>query len=917
MVKNRPPARARKAPGQRPARKTEHHAAVLQDRTDEVMLAFVAAGAQAHWESDTEGRVVTDSPSWRAYTGQTVEEMFGYGWLDAIHPDDRAATDRQRQEAVASGGLVNVEFRLRSADGGWRWTNVRAAPLTDSKGRIRKWLGLNFDIAERKKTEEALRASERRLTEVIEGSSDGHFVRDLSQGRHLRSARTNELLGLPALDSKVGLDDWKQFAHADDIPAVEEANADLVSGTRDRAEFSVRVRMPDGAWAWRLVRTKATDRDATGRAIRLAGTVSDVHAQRTAEDALKESQRRLSVVLEGTNDGYWDWFVQSGASVVNRRWREIVGLDAAGAETTQPHETWAKRIHPNDAPLVDGAVARLLSGQSQSMDVEYRLHAADGTWKWARTKGRVVERDGAGQATRVAGTTTDITEFKNLWEQSQRRELLHRAVTASIPNAVVALLDKDLRFVLVTGGGLAALGLTGEDLEAKTAAEFAPDTAAVIEPALRAAFQGLTRRTELNFGGRAYAVHSGPVREADGSVFHIVAAAIDVTELKAAEDALHATLQERGAALAALGRSELLYRAIARHFPNGVLALFDKDLRFLVADGAKPVLTPDPASFQGRTLFDVAPPDVLAHMEPAFRLALRGEPGHARYEAGGRRVELITHPVRDERGEVIMGLAMTQDVTDREALEAQFAVSSRLAAMGTLVAGVAHEINNPLAGELASQGLALDALRELREHLRSGQGGDSDALGRRLDEILELVGDARQGAERIRRIVKDLTLFGRPDPKRNRIRLIDVANSALRWVRAGADRRASVQVEVAGAPEVRASAGQLEQVVVNLVNNAADAIPEGTRGVITIKVGPGGPGMARLDVTDSGTGIDPKVMERVFDPFFTTRQVGKGMGLGLPICHAIVTAHGGTLTAMSTPGKGSTFRVELPVAADA
>jgi signal transduction histidine kinase len=329
------------------------------------------------------------------------------------------------------------------------------------------------------------------------------------------------------------------------------------------------------------------------------------------------------------------------------------------------------------------------------------------------------------------------------------------------------------------------------------------------------------------------------------------------------------------------------------------------------------VLTHDAALFIGKTLFDVASPEVLAQMEPAFRLALGGESGRARYEAGGRRVELVTHPVRDEKGDVVMGLAMTQDVTDREALEAQFAVSSRLAAMGTLVAGVAHEINNPLAGELASQGLALDALRELREHLRSGQGGDSDALGRRLDEILELVGDARQGAERIRRIVKDLTLFGRPDPKRNRIRLIDVANSALRWVRAGADRRASVQVEVAGAPEVRASAGQLEQVVVNLVNNAADAIPEGTRGVITIKVGPGGPGMARLDVTDSGTGIDPKVMERVFDPFFTTRQVGKGMGLGLPICHAIVTAHGGTLTAMSTPGKGSTFRVELPVAADA
>ena len=109
-----------------------------------------------------------------------------------------------------------------------------------------------------------------------------------------------------------------------------------------------------------------------------------------------------------------------------------------------------------------------------------------------------------------------------------------------------------------------------------------------------------------------------------------------------------------------------------------------------------------------------------------------------------------------------------------------------------------------------------------------------------------------------------------------------------------------------------ASPGQIEQVVVNLVTNAANATPKGQHGLIVIRIGPGEPGMARLDVIDRGTGIEPARMGRIFDPFFTEGAVGKGMGLGLAISHAIVTSHGGSLTATSVVGEGSTFRVELP-----
>jgi two-component system, NtrC family, sensor kinase len=166
-------------------------------------------------------------------------------------------------------------------------------------------------------------------------------------------------------------------------------------------------------------------------------------------------------------------------------------------------------------------------------------------------------------------------------------------------------------------------------------------------------------------------------------------------------------------------------------------------------------------------------------------------------------------------------------------------------------------------------------------------------------------------------VVKDLTLFGRPDGNRLPVRLIDVVDSALRWLRVSIEQRATVEVRNRGAPDVMASAGQLEQVVVNLVNNAAQATRTGGQGAIRLTVGPGRPGFARLDVVDAGKGIPPDLVGRIFDPFFSTREEGSGMGLGLPICHAIVEAHGGTIRASSAPGRGSRFRIELPVIAPA
>jgi PAS domain S-box-containing protein len=277
--------------------------------------------------------------------------------------------------------------------------------------------------------------------------------------------------------------------------------------------------------------------------------------------------------------------------------------------------------------------------------------------------------------------------------------------------------------------------------------------------------------------------------------------------------------------------------------------------------------------------------------------------------------------------------------SEREALQALKTAQSRmvetekLASLGQLVAGVAHEINNPLAFVSNNVAVLERDLRDIitliglyRQVERPGDARYSELSGQidwvsqqldldyTLDNIPQLIERTREGLRRIERIVKDLRLFARVDEGEwNEVDLNPGIESSVNMVQ-GYARKKGVQLahELEPLPAVRCRGARVHQVVVNLLMNGIDACAADGNVTIRTRVEPDGQGV-RIEVADTGCGIEPAIRERIFDPFFTTKPIGEGTGLGLSISYGIVQEHHGTIDVQSTPGKGSCFTIRLPL----
>lgn len=258
---------------------------------------LIGSLAQAVWETDAAGVVVKDSPSWRAYTGQTVEAWLGYGWLDAIHPDDRAYAERQWREAIAVRGLVNADFRLAAPDGGWRWTNVRAAPVLDEGGNIEKWAGMNIDIDDRKRTETTLRESESRLRTLFDSIDEGYAELDVILGQDGQVIDWRYVASNAALTRVTGMEAANVIGRliSEIVPNLEPEWGQLytrILKTGEPIRFEQQVASL-GQW-YEVYAARSGGPDS----LRIVVVYNDISARKRAELALRESEERQSFLLK-------------------------------------------------------------------------------------------------------------------------------------------------------------------------------------------------------------------------------------------------------------------------------------------------------------------------------------------------------------------------------------------------------------------------------------------------------------------------------------------------------------------------------------------------------------------------------------------------------------------------------------------
>jgi PAS domain S-box-containing protein len=268
-----------------------------------------------------------------------------------------------------------------------------------------------------------------------------------------------------------------------------------------------------------------------------------------------------------------------------------------------------------------------------------------------------------------------------------------------------------------------------------------------------------------------------------------------------------------------------------------------------------------------------------------------------------------TSRILDDHGRVTGALAMVSDISERRQLQAQLMVADRMASVGLLAAGVGHEINNPLSAAFAM----LDtAILECGELAPQNQGSPGWA------ELTADLAGVREAIVRIRDIVRDLRILSRGDQQRPSlgVELRPIIESAARLAWNEIHHRARLVKHFGDVPPVRGDEQRLGQVFLNLLVNAAHAIPEGNAAAHEIRIATRMAGdQVEIEVRDSGAGMGPEVVRQLFTPFFTTKPVGLGTGLGLSICHRLITSFGGTITVESEVGHGTAFRVRLPAAA--
>jgi len=714
-------------------------------------------------------------------------------------------------------------------------------------------------------------------------------------------------------------EDWVRLAH----PADRERVSDIWrAASTARQDFSLeyRIQQPDGEPRWVLAQL-AVDRDAAGAVVGYVGALSGISAplapvqappasesprgtaRRQIEDELKLIKERYDFATAVGKVGTWDWNPATGELAWSDETFRLMGFEPGSIVPT--YEVYLGLVHPEDRDHLNASVLAALN-ERRPYDLDCRVVLGNGTQLVCHVTGSV-EYAADGRPTRMLGTIQDVTERKHIEDELKLTKERYDFATAvgkvgtwdwNPATGELAWSDETFRLMGFEPGSIAPtyevyLGLVHpEDRDHLNASVLA----ALNE---RRPYD-LDCRVVLGNGTQLVCHVTGSVEyAADGRPTRMLGTIQDVTERKHIEDELKLAKERQRAVL----------DSVLDSMVDGVLML-DRD--GIVTRGNRAAM--DLLEQPGRPLAGASFRDLFTTRDPRpilstgatrdLELVFRG--------TDGAPLPLTANlsPQRTDDGDIHGFVVVLHDDRQLKQAHAQLQVTDRLATMGTLAAGVAHEINNPLAFVVSNLAFVAEELA----HLQLQQPAPDEHIA----ELQRAIKASQDGAGRVRDIVLELKSLSRRDGGAvtdvSIDRLIDSAANMLRH-----DFRSRVRLvrELGRTPTVLGDEGKLLQVILNLLQNATQSFTGNRQDQpeVRVRTGVTESGAAFIEVQDNGSGIPREIQGRIFDAFFTTKPAGQGTGLGLSISHKIVTSFGGTLTFASEVGRGSTFRVVLPTTA--
>ncbi|MDP7667211.1 MAG: PAS domain S-box protein [Rhodospirillales bacterium] len=837
-----------------------------------------------------DGRIKQASESGAKAFGTAVEKLKGRSPLEFM-PDDLAEARRRHLRVVVE---TRSPVRFDDEKEG-RWFDNILQPILDERGEVGHVAIYSRDVTDLKQAQRAAQESEARLKAILDNAPmvvhlkdpDGRFV-------HVNKTFVDDF-GLDEAEviGKTSADIFPEYL-ASDYVSLESA----VLSERRVHEREFETVTADGERKLRRV-VKFPVTDFEGRFLGIGSIGADITAQRQAEDARRESEDLLRSLIDHSPAVIHLKDLNGTYLMANRAFEEGLGVAPGGIAGKRTEDFYAK---PEVAQIrrMDRTVVRTKRSARDFVE----LGRQEKTLYRDVVKFPILGDDG--QAVAIATIDTDVTEKKVAEDALRESEVRFRAVVEHAP-AAIFLKDRDGRYILTNDRFDEWHGRSSGQMIGTDNYEWFPkgwaDSRAAEDRDILATGRNLEHEVEVTFpAGEKRSVQRAkfPVRSAEGKISAIGCVAIDVTERKRAREELE--------------KQKNLLEAVFRDVPDAMV----------FADESGTIVKANPAVTQcfgfdedeviGKplsVLFE-RKNDYVAWVRPKRRGSAR-PPIRARVFAFKRRSgetfsgEIVSTLVRAEGIDNLGSVHVIRDVSDRLAaerrareLQAELAHVARLNTMGEMASGLAHELNQPLT---AVANYAQGSLRAAREGT-IGAG-----------ELVRVLGLISEQALRAGGVIRRLRQFVRKgEPQRNRVNINDIVRETVDFLRPEAlESDVQLTQRLAGAlPPVAVDPIGIQQVLVNLIRNAVEAVsadPDADR-LVVIKTSDADDGGVAISVENDGASISEAVKKRMFDPFYTTKS--KGMGLGLSIARTIVEDHGGRMVVRSTPGTGNAIGFGIP-----